>query len=63
MRRPRDPEPVSLTSGLVLVVLGTTLLLDRVHVLNLDFGSLAPIVLAAVGAVLLVSGLTRGERR
>lgn len=61
MRRSARPEPVSLTAGIVLVVLGTALLLDRTGTINLDFGSMAPIALAAIGAMLLASGLSRGR--
>ncbi len=57
----RRPEPVSLAAGMVLVVLGTMLLLAQTDVIELDFGSLAPVVLAAVGAVLLASGLSRAS--
>jgi hypothetical protein len=53
---------VSLTAGLVLVVLGTVLLLDRSGTLDLTFASMAPIAFAAVGAILLASGLSRGRR-
>jgi hypothetical protein len=54
---------VSLTAGLVLVVLGTLLLLDSTGALRLDFGALAPIAFGAVGAILLASGLSRGRER
>ncbi len=53
---------MSLTAGLVLLVLGTVLLLDQAGTLQLDFGSMAPIALGAIGAVLLASGLSRGRR-
>jgi hypothetical protein len=53
---------VSLTAGLVLVVLGTILLLDRSGTLHMTFGAMAPIAFAAVGAILLASGLARGRR-
>jgi hypothetical protein len=62
VRRRASPDPVSLTAGLVLVVLGTVLLLDRVGTLDLTFGSMAPIAFGAVGAILLASGLSRGRR-
>ncbi|MEY2513607.1 MAG: hypothetical protein QOJ89_965 [bacterium] len=52
---------MSLTAGLVLVVLGTILLLDSTGTLTLSFGAMAPIALAAVGAILLASGLSRGR--
>ena len=60
MRRTGSPEPVSLVAGLVLVVFGTVLLLESLDVLELSFGAMAPIAFAAVGAVLLATGLARG---
>jgi len=45
----------------MLVVLGTVLLLHSLGVLHLSFGVLAPIAFAAVGAILLASGLSRGS--
>ncbi len=62
MRRGARPEAVSLTAGLALVALGTVVLLDRLGTLDLTFGATAPIVLGAVGAILLASGLSRGRR-
>jgi hypothetical protein len=53
---------VSLTAGLVLVVLGTVLLLDANGTLKVTFGSMAPLAFAAIGAILLASGLSRGRR-
>jgi hypothetical protein len=52
---------VSLTAGLVLVVLGTVLLLDRSGALHVSFGAMAPIAFGAIGAILLASGLSRGR--
>ena len=60
MRPTGSPEPVSLVAGLVLVVFGIVLLLDSLGVFELTFGAMAPIAFAAVGAVLLASGLARG---
>ena len=60
MRRTADLDRLSLTAGLVLVVLGTVLLLDALGVLRLSFGVMAPIAFGAVGAILLASGLSRG---
>jgi hypothetical protein len=61
VRRIRSsPDRVSLTAGLVLVVLGIVLLLDSTDVLSLSFGAMAPIAFGAVGAILLASGLSRG---
>ncbi len=59
-RTGKSPDRVSLTAGLVLVVLGVVLLLDSLGPLELSFGAMAPIAFAAVGAILLASGLSRG---
>lgn len=61
MRPPGSPDAGALVAGLVLVALGAVLLLDRLEVLDLRFGTLAPIACAAVGAVLLASGLSRRD--
>lgn len=58
-RTPKRPDTFSLVAGLVIVAFGTVLLLDRTGELQLDFGIMAPIAFAAVGAVLLARGLTR----
>ncbi|MDX6685870.1 MAG: hypothetical protein QOF26_2070 [Baekduia sp.] len=55
------PDLATLISGLSVLALGTVLLLDQVGQLNLDFGSLAPVVLCVVGLVLLVGGLARRD--
>ena len=59
MRRTANPDPVSLTAGLVLVVLGIVLLLDRSGTIHLDFGAMAPIALGGGGAIVRASGLSR----
>ena len=59
MRKPERLDIVSLVAGVVIVVLGIAVLLDRTGVLDLRFAELAPIMLAVVGAILLASGLTR----
>ncbi|MDP9399413.1 MAG: DUF5668 domain-containing protein [Actinomycetota bacterium] len=56
----RRPDPASLVAGLVLVALGAVLLLDRLGAIDLRFAAFAPLACAAVGAVLLASGLSRG---
>jgi hypothetical protein len=43
------------------VALGTVLLLDSADQLNLDFGTLAPLVLTVIGLILLVGGLARRD--
>jgi len=50
-------DPASLVAGLVVIALGLVLLLDRVDALDLRFGYLWPVLLGAVGAILLASGL------
>lgn len=55
------PNLATLISGLSIAVLGTVLLLDQAGELNLDFGSLAPLVLCVVGLVLLVGGLAKRD--
>ena len=55
----RSPDPTSLVAGAVVVALGVLLLLDAVDTLELRFGVLGPAVCAALGAILLTSGLTR----
>lgn len=62
MQRPRSLDTASLVAGLVLTAFGTVLLLDRLEVLDLRFGTLAPIACAAVGAILLAMGLSGRSR-
>ena len=53
------PDPPSLVSGIVLIALGTVLLLDRLEVIEIGFGVFGPLLFAALGAMLLVRGLSR----
>jgi hypothetical protein len=46
-------------AGLVLIGFGVVLALDAAGAIDLTFAALAPIACAAVGAVLLASGLSR----
>lgn len=55
----RRPDLPSLVGGLALIAFGTVLLLDRTDAIDLSFGTLAPIALAAMGAILLSVGLSR----
>jgi hypothetical protein len=55
----RRADLPSLVAGVAVVLLGAVLLLDRLDVLNLRFASLGPLACAALGAVLLASGLAR----
>jgi hypothetical protein len=51
----------SLVAGAVIMLLGVVLLLDRLDVLDLRFAALGPLACAALGAILLASGLTRRD--
>ena len=53
----RPTDLPGLVGGLVVLALGALLLLDRLDVLALRFGVLAPVFLGACGAVLLAAGL------
>lgn len=56
MRRPDVP---ALVAGVALLGFGGALLLDATDQVDLTFGTLAPIVCAALGATLLALGLSR----
>ena len=63
MRRTAEPDAVSLTAGIALVVLGIVLLLDSTGTIELDSSAMAPIVLGTIGAILLASGRSRARRQ
>ena len=42
-----------------MIALGTVLLLDRLEVIEIGFGVFGPLLFAALGAMLLVRGLSR----
>jgi hypothetical protein len=57
-------DPASLVSGLIVIALGGVLLLDQAGVFDLRSEYMAPLVLAALGGILLACGLagpSRGE--
>jgi len=54
-------DRVSLAAGLVISGLGGLLLLDQEDVIDLSLGLLGALVSAAIGAILLVSGLVGAE--
>jgi hypothetical protein len=56
--RPR-PDITSLVAGVCVAGLGVLLLLDAVGTIELRFAVLAPAACAALGAILLASGMTR----
>jgi len=62
VNQPSRPDGASLTAGIVLVLFGAVLLLDRTGTLDLTFREMAPIAFGAVGAILVASGLSRGRR-
>jgi hypothetical protein len=53
----RRVDRTSLVAGLVITVAGGILLADRTGALNLRFGYALPLLLGAVGAILLAAGL------
>jgi hypothetical protein len=53
-----SPDPTSLVAGIAVVALGVLLLLDASGALELRFAVLAPVACAAMGAILLASGMT-----
>jgi hypothetical protein len=53
------PDVASLVAGVVVFALGVLLLLDATGAVDLRFAALAPACCAALGAILLASGLTR----
>ena len=59
MRSKAERDYSSLVAGLALLGLGLALLADQTELLDLRFATMAPIVCATVGAILLASGLNR----
>jgi hypothetical protein len=55
----RSPDLTSVVGGIAVLALGVLLLLDASGTLDLRFGVLAPVACAAMGAILLASGMTR----
>jgi hypothetical protein len=53
----RRLDRTSLVAGVVTVVTGIILLLDRIDAIDLQFGYGGPLLIAAVGAILLTAGL------
>ena len=53
------PDPPTIVGGLAITALGVLLLLDALEGLELGFAVLVPAALAALGAILLASGLSR----
>jgi hypothetical protein len=55
--RVRRLDRTSLVAGVVIVIAGIVLLLDRLDAIDLRFGYGLPLLLAAIGAILLTAGL------
>jgi hypothetical protein len=53
----RRLDRTSLVAGLVITLAAAVLLLDRLEVLNLRFDYALPLLIGAVGGILLVAGL------
>lgn len=53
----RRLDRTSLVAGVVVVISGIVLLLDQVDAIDLRFGYALPLLIAAIGAILLTAGL------
>jgi hypothetical protein len=56
-----DPDRSTLVAGIAVLVLGCVLLAHSLGAFELRFASFGPLALAALGAVLLSSGLSRRD--
>lgn len=56
-------DRTSLVAGLVTTVAGVLLLLDRLEEIDVQFGYGLPLLIAAVGTILLVAGLEGPRNR
>ena len=59
----RRVDRTTLVAGLVTTVAGLLLLLDRLDVIDLDLGYGLPLLIAALGAILLTAGLEGPRKR
>jgi hypothetical protein len=53
------PDVTSLVAGGCVLALGVVLLLDATSAIDLRLGAFVPLACAAIGAILLASGMTR----
>jgi preprotein translocase subunit SecE len=60
--RRRGADRTLMVAGVVTIALGTLFLLDQLDVIDIRFGYTMPVLLAAIGAVLLTAGLDQGRR-
>ncbi len=58
----RTPNLAALVAGIALVAIGLAVVLDQAGRINLEFAFAGPSLLAALGAVLLASGLASRRR-
>ncbi len=58
----RPPNVTVLLTGIVLLALGVLLVLDSGGVVDLGFAYMAPVLVGALGAILLASGLASRRR-
>jgi hypothetical protein len=63
LREHRGVDRTTLVAGLVTIVAGLLLLLDRLDEIDLGLGYGLPLLIAAVGAILLTAGLEGPRRR
>ena len=61
--RVRRIDRTSLVAGLVITLAGLILLLDQVDAIDVDLGYGMPLLIAAVGAILLTAGLEGPRKR
>jgi hypothetical protein len=57
-----SPNLAALVAGIVLAALGVLLLLDADGSIDLGFAYMAPAIVAALGAILIASGLASRGR-
>ena len=57
----RSFDASTLVAGIAVVVLGVVVLADGAGAVDLSFAAFGPLVVAAVGATLLASGLSRRD--
>ena len=55
------PDPATLVAGLAVIALGAVVLAAGAGAFDLSFAAFGPLALAAVGATLLASGLSRHD--
>jgi hypothetical protein len=57
----RRVDSVSLVAGLAFVAIGALLLLDQEGVVELSLGLAGALIAAAIGVILIASGLAEGD--